>query len=132
MHDAIGDHGGTQPGPEPEKQHSAALVAADRLHGRIVHDVRWAAEGLAEIEPNPAGSQIVRLGDHFPVQHDSRIADGHRVISPVSGELVHMRNHLAGSEVRPRFELAQFAAAEDAHLHVASADVDGEDSPGVL
>src|SRR5580658_350563 len=130
--DAVDDQGGAQPGPEPEKQHSAALVAAERLHGRIVHDVSRTAEGFAKIEPDPASSQVVRLGDHFSVQHDSRIADGHRVVSPVADELVHARNHPAGYKVRPRLELPQFAAAEDAHLHVASADVDGENPPVML
>src|ERR1700733_10106731 len=130
--DAIGDHGGAQPGPEHEKQHSAALVAAHRLHGRIVHDVSGAAECSAKIAPDPAGSQVVRLGDDFPVQHDSGIADGHRVVGPVSGEFVYARNHPAGGEVRSRLELPQFTAAEDAHLHMASADIDGENSPGVL
>ena len=36
LQDAIADHGGTETGPQPQKQHLAALVASERLHGSIV------------------------------------------------------------------------------------------------
>jgi hypothetical protein len=45
---------------------------------------------------------------------------------------VYFRDHLTGRKTGPRFKLPQLAAAEDAHFHMASADVDGEYSPMLL
>jgi hypothetical protein len=45
---------------------------------------------------------------------------------------MYLCDHLTGRKIRPRFELAHLAAPENAHFHVASANVDGEYPPVVL
>jgi HAD superfamily hydrolase (TIGR01509 family) len=42
---------------------------------------------------------------------------------------MYLRDHLARRKIRSRLELPQLAPAENAHLHMTSADVDGEYSP---
>src|ERR1700723_2697921 len=130
--DAVDDHGGTQPRSEAEEQHSAALVAADRLHRGVVQQYSGPVEGLAKIEPNPTGAEIVRLGHHFAVQDDAWVSDGDGLVGPVPGKRMYFRDHLTGGEIGARFKLPQLAAPENARLHMASADVDGEYSPVVL
>jgi len=129
--DAIDDQGGAEAGAEPEKQHSATFVTADCLHGCIVDDVGRPAKRSVKIESDPTGPQIVRFRGDFAVEHYSRIPDGDGIVGPVPGELMHARRHLTRVELRSRFELTQLASAENAHLHMASADVDGEYSPVV-
>src|ERR1700722_11995320 len=124
--DAIDDHGGAKAGAEAEKQHAAAFVAADCLHGCIVDDVGRSAKRPLKIECHPTVAQIVRFRCDFAVEHDSRIPDGDGIVGPVPGELVHTRHHLTRRKLRSRFELTQLASPENAHLHVAAADVDGE------
>jgi hypothetical protein len=128
-HDVVDNHGGAKSRAEAEKQHAASLVAAERLHRRIIHDARGPAKGLAKIESHPARTEIVRLGDHFAVHHHAGIADRNGVVFPIPGELMDLLHHFARCEVRTGIELAHFAAAEDAGLHVAAAHVDGENPP---
>jgi hypothetical protein len=45
---------------------------------------------------------------------------------------MYLRDHSTGRKIRSRFELPQLAPAENAHLHMTSADVDGEYSPVLL
>src|SRR5262249_60406099 len=61
LHDAVDDHGGAETGPEPQKEHLAAFVAAQRLHGGVVYELyRPSASGpIGESDPAPA--QMARL-----------------------------------------------------------------------
>ena len=71
LHDAVDDHGGAQTGAEPEKQHLAALIAAQRLHRRVVHHLDRASERLPVVESDPARAEVTRLR-----QPDDREAPG--------------------------------------------------------
>ena len=67
--DAVEDHRRAEPGAEPEEEHAPALVAAERLHGRVVDDLRRLAEGRLEVEPDPALAEVDRLADDLTVPH---------------------------------------------------------------
>jgi hypothetical protein len=129
---AIHDHGGAKPRTQAEEQHPAAFVAADCLHRCIVDDACGPAKGLAKIKSDPPGAEIVRLGRHPAVQYYSRITDGYGVEGPVSGKRMHARDHLTRGQIRSRIKLTHLSAAENARLHMVSADVDGEYFPVAL
>jgi hypothetical protein len=59
---AIRDQRRSETGPKPEKEHAAALVAAQRLHDRIVDDANGAIEGAFEVEVYPAAGEVPRFG----------------------------------------------------------------------
>src|SRR5262249_57260266 len=75
---AVDDQRGPEAGAEPEEQHAAALVAAQRLHGGIVDHPYRPAECLLEVEADPASAEIHRLRPppfahprppHAPAEH---------------------------------------------------------------
>jgi hypothetical protein len=85
LHDAVDDHGGAQTGAEPEKQHLAAVIAAQRLHRGVVHHL--------DRHPNAFGSRIrpsPGRGEAAPRPDDreapGREADRDRVVRPVRGD----------------------------------------------
>src|SRR5881296_3488256 len=46
LHDALDDEGRAQAGPQAEEEHLSALVAAQRLHRRIIVDLDRASEAF--------------------------------------------------------------------------------------
>ena len=56
-----GDEGRADPCAQAEEEHAAALVAAQRLHGRVVDDLHRLAEGRREVEADPARAEVFRL-----------------------------------------------------------------------
>ena len=68
---------------EAEEEHLAALEAAERLHGRVVDDLRRLAEGLLEVEAGPARAEVDGLGIDQPVAHGRRDPDRDHVVVPV-------------------------------------------------
>jgi hypothetical protein len=71
-----------EPGTEPEEEHRPALVAAQRLHPRIIHDPDWLPDGPGEVEPRPARAQVRRFAHHLAADHGCGNADAHRVELP--------------------------------------------------
>src|SRR5579864_7112162 len=53
----------SEPGAEPEEEHRAAVVAAERLHGGVIHHLRRYAERGGEVEANPPLPQVEGLRD---------------------------------------------------------------------
>jgi hypothetical protein len=100
LDDAVHDHCRAESGPQAEKQHASALVAADCLHRGVVHDQGRPAKGFAEIESNPASTEIVRLRDHLAVQDGPGIADRDRIEFPALDEAAHACDHLRRLETR--------------------------------
>ena len=76
--DAVDDQRGAETGAEAEEEHSAAFVAAERLHDGVVHDLRRLPERRSKskpIQPVPrlAGSATTlpsRTGDGMPTLAD--------------------------------------------------------------
>jgi hypothetical protein len=67
-HDALDDHGRAKSRSQAQKQHFAALVAAQRLHGRVIDDLHGTTEGAREIEPDPAASKVVADVPPFQIE----------------------------------------------------------------
>ena len=51
------------------------LVASERLHGSIIDNLDRTPECLAEVKPDPAGSQVVGLEEGTSMDHGPWIAD---------------------------------------------------------
>src|SRR5271168_4568796 len=80
LDDAIHDHRRPQPGPQAEKEHPAALIAAEGLHRRVIHDLHRPLERRLEVEADPARAEVVRFGHRSVVEHRPRVTHGHVVI----------------------------------------------------
>ncbi len=85
LNDAIDDHGRSEAGSQPKKEHLSGPVAPKCLHGRIVDDLE-APECGGKIEPNPAASQIMRVCRQAPVENRSRITNRYGVVVPIRNE----------------------------------------------
>jgi hypothetical protein len=123
----VDDQGRAEARAEAEEEHAPALVAAERLHRRVVQDAHRLAEGLAEIESHPAPAEVPGLGDRLAVQHRAGIADRDDVVAPVRGELLDRGDHAPRRQLGARRNLARLALPGREHLHVRAADVDDED-----
>src|SRR6516162_4342055 len=97
---AFRDQGRAKSGSEAQKEHRSATVASQRLHGCIIDDFHRTLESSFEIKTYPTFCEVTRLAS-WPIEADlPGIADGYHVIFPVSGELLHDRNHAPGSQLR--------------------------------
>src|SRR4029077_5458277 len=121
---AINNDGHAQTRAQPEKQHAPAPVAADCLHGCIVDHPDRLAEGLLEVEPDPALAEVVGLRGDPAVEHESRVTDRPGVKAEVAGELENLSHHDQRRHLRPGDELVDRAACIDPQLHVHAADID--------
>ena len=86
LDDAINNHGGAEPGPQTEKQHRAAVVTSERLHGGVIHDLDRSAECGRKIEAHPSAPQIVWLANRPTAQDWSGIANRDYRIVPVGDQ----------------------------------------------
>ena len=112
---------------EPEEEHPPAVVAAERLHGRVVDELRRLAERGLEVESDPALAEVDRLADDAPVHDRRRHADRDADVLPVRRHLEHAVDHLLRGERRYRSEPPPLVDAVEHRLDVRAADVDGED-----
>ena len=67
--DAVHNQGRTETRAQTEEEHLAALVTSQGLHGRIVYDFDWTAEGGFEVKADPSSGQVMRVGNR-PVLYD--------------------------------------------------------------
>src|SRR5437773_1794521 len=93
LDDAIHDQGGPKAGSETQKQHLAAFVTSQSLHGGIVHDLDGTFECSPEVEADPTFSQVPRVRNGPVSYHRSRVAYGYDVILPVRHEFPNPGNH---------------------------------------
>src|SRR4029453_7231829 len=126
MDDALDDQRRAETGAEPQEEHASTLVAAERLHRRVVHDPHRAPEGGLVVEPDPSAGEVVRLLHRPAVEHRSRIADTDPVVLPSPGELTDARDQDLGGQGGPRLELASGTLSGGAQLDVGAADVDDQ------
>src|SRR5215831_16979724 len=127
---AVDDERCAKAGAEPEKQHAPAAVAADRLHGCIVDQLHRPGELCGEVVADPALAEVVGLGGDAAVIHESRIADGDRVVALSIEQLAQAANHAARCHLGSGFELGSRTMRTDAELHVRTAYIDHQDVPG--
>ena len=120
---------GAEPRAESEKQHAAALVAAERLHRRVVEDADRHAEGGGPVEADPAVAEVPGLFHHRAAQRpgwECRCVTTSYFQSAVLA--LHAGDYLLRREPVARVELARFRAARMHQLDVGAADVDDENS----
>src|SRR5262249_47520656 len=84
-----------------QKEHLAAPIATQSLHGGVIDDFHGATECPRKIEPNPSAPKIMRFSDRSATEHWARVAYRHSVVGPICRELLHARYHLFGSHLRP-------------------------------
>jgi hypothetical protein len=82
---AIDDHGRAQAGAQSQKEHVPAAVAAQGLHGGVVHHLGGFSKGAFEIEFDPALGEVVGLGDGLAIAGGTGAADGDGVVLPAGG-----------------------------------------------
>jgi hypothetical protein len=100
---AIDDQGGTESRSQAQKQHLAALVAADSLHGSVIDDLYGTTEGCGQIEADPAMSQVggFRTRPAFQdragvaVSHPADRPDCHRILGSQLKFFRFMADHKA-------------------------------------
>ena len=123
---AVHDQRAAESRSQTEEQHLSAFVAAQRLHGGVVHELDRDAEGLAVVELDPPASEVDRLGARPVVVHQAGVADRDDVVLPVFGELQDAFDHLARHQRWPRRKLPWFVAIGEKDLDTVAADVDDE------
>src|SRR5262249_13208327 len=127
LEDAVNDERRAEAGSEPEAEHAAASIAAERLHRGGVDGPHGPAEGAAAGEARPAAAEVVRLGKHVPVDDRSGIADGDLAVGPVGRQTLHGGHHAPGRHRRSGVDPAMVALPRRQDLHVRPADVDDQD-----
>src|SRR5215213_6419679 len=115
---------------EAQEEHRLPSVAAERLHGRVVHHPHGAPEGALVVEAHPALPQVHWLLRRLVARDGAGIADRDGVEAPPLGRFTHLVHHLAWREARTGGDLRRGALAAREQLHVGSADVDDENFHG--
>jgi len=123
---AVDDQRGADAGAEAEEQHAAAVVAAERLHRRVVDHADRTSERAREVEADPAAAEIHRLGHRLSVHDDAGISNRDDVELPVLDGGEHALHHLRRREVGSRRDLQRSSAAGCQQLHVGAANVDDQ------
>src|SRR5262245_41824743 len=129
LDDAVYDHRRSKAGSKADKEHLAALVAAQGLHGCVIDDLYRTAERCCEIEPDPSAAEIVRFGDRTAMQNRAWIADRHHVVAPIPRQLLHAGDHSPGGHLRPGWKRAPLAMSGGQDLDGGPAHVDHQHFP---
>ena len=124
------DHGRAKPRSKAQKQHLAAAVASQRLHGGIVDDLHGMAEFLCKIESNPSTSQVVWFGHRSAMEHRTGIAHRDHVIRPPLRELLHSRHHPLGRQRGSRRKRSPLGLSTGKDLDRSSAHIDDQNFLG--
>src|ERR1700741_4194256 len=129
LDDAVYDHGPPKAGSEADKEHLAAVVAAQGLHGCVIDDLYRPTEGCCEIEPDPSAPEVVGFGDWTAVQNRPWIADRDDAVAPIPRQFLHSGDHLPGGHLRPRCKRSPLVMSRRQDLDRASAHVDDQHLP---
>jgi hypothetical protein len=69
----------------------------------------------------------VRFGDRPTVENWSRIADRYKVISPIRGHLLDLRDHVLGNQRCPGLKLARVGLPADENFDVSATHIYNQD-----
>src|SRR5262245_24400165 len=125
-HDAVCDQSGAEPGAQAQKEHHAALIAPQRLHGRIIDELDGIPEGSLEVKPDPTRAEVMRFGHHVTLEYQPRVAYRYHIIRPLPGELLDSGNHLCGRQFWPGGKFPRFGLSSGEDLHVGPADINNQ------
>ena len=78
---AVHNKGTTESRSETQKQHLAAVVAAQGLHGGVIDHLDGSAEGRGKIELHPTLSEVRRFRRGLACQYWTGIPDRHLLLS---------------------------------------------------
>src|SRR4030095_6757087 len=123
----VHDKRGPQPSSHAQEKHRASAVAAQGLHGGIVHHPDGDSKCFAVVETDPAVSEIDRLGNRLVVSKASGIADRYHLVFPVFSKLQNTRHHLPGVHGRARGKLPRLGLSADEGFDAVSTDVNDQD-----
>src|SRR5262249_44379978 len=129
-HDVLRDQGRAQSRAETNEEHTAPVVAADRLHGCVVDDPDRFTESGREVEPGPAGAKVQRLRVRTVTPHQSRVADRDRVVLPVLGGALYRSDHARRRHSLARADFQRLVVPAGKDLNGSAADVDGQNVAG--
>jgi len=99
LKDSIDDHRGPDSGAEAQKEHAAAVIASQRLHGSIIDNLNWTTEGPWRSQIRPARTKVVGFVERASVVHGAWIADRDEAIFPILGDALHISYHFARSHL---------------------------------
>jgi len=120
---AIDDERGAQAGAQPQKEHAAALVAAECLHGRVVDHLDRLSKRRPEVKPDPASAQIDRFHQNLLVDHWARVADADGVVLPTRRQLADAIHHFLRRQAVAGREFANLFLSIEPQLDVGAANV---------
>ena len=127
QHQPVGDQGGPDGGAQAQKEHPAAVVAAQGLQAGVVHQPHGLAQRGGEMVADPAGAEIRRVFDGAAAADARGQAEGDGFVLPVFDGFQGLLDHGVGRERLARLEFAMLLVARVPELDRGAADVDDED-----
>lgn len=128
LDDSIHNKCRSQPGSQAEKEHPAASVAAQSLHGGVIDQFHRTVESGFEIEADPSGSKIMRFRNRPALEHRAGISDRYHVIVPIRRGFLNAGDHLLRRHVRSGRKPPADAPSRRKNLDVVAADVHNQHS----
>ena len=104
-----------------------ALVAAQRLHRRIVDDLHGTVKSFLKVKANPSRSEVTRFRNRPAPENRSRVPNGYDVILPIVDNLLNSRNHLCRRHGWSRRKRPVYTMPGCENLDVGTADIDNQD-----
>jgi len=124
LYNAIENQSRSEPSPQAEKQHLAALVASQCLHGSIIDNFDRMPEGLLKAESDPAAAQVMRFRDRVAVENWSRIPERDNIVAPIDCHFFDAGDHLFRCHLRAGRKLAMISLAGCEELDVCATHID--------
>ena len=118
------DHQGrAQAGAQSQKEHFAAFIAAQSLHGGIIYHFYGTFENGFEIEARPAFAQIPRISKWPVANYRSGIANGNGCIRPVGHQFANAGKQAFGRQTGARREFPPDVVSRGEELDMSSANI---------
>ena len=119
---------GAESRAEAEEQHAAPVVAAEGLHGGVVHDLDRHAEGRIPVELNPSRAEVPGFLNDLAANDGAGNADRDGVEGPAGRVGLDAGDHLRRREAITRVKLAHLRASGVHQFDVGAAHVDDQDT----
>src|SRR6266436_590394 len=90
----------SEAGSEAQEERLSALVAGQRLHGRIIDELHGTPESALKVKAYPTRSQVMRFGNGPAPENWPGVANRYHVILPIADHLFNSGNHLVRRHCR--------------------------------